>query len=189
MMTRLALCALLAALAAAPMAAPESAHAAEPPAPPPALAQPDVRAAIAAQYATIKAALESGDAASIPLLLAPDFTVTPGNGPPLPSAALLAGMAQLDSIPGLRITLSPQSFSATDDQVVVRQTYGVEIPEVDARGARHEADLDMSSTDTWVNSGGRWVLQSMVFTRWTARYDGRAVKDPCFGCYPSAQAE
>lgn len=182
MTTPFALPALLAALALTPAAA----HAGEPPAQAPALAQEDVRSAIEAQYATIKAALESGDATPIPLLLAPDFTVTPGGGGPLPASALLAGMARLNAIPGFRITLNPESISPTDDGVVVHQTYDVEIPETDAKGAHHEADVDMSSTDTWVSSGGRWVLKSMVFTHWAARYDGRPVKDPCFGCYPSA---
>jgi hypothetical protein len=182
MMTKFALRAFLAAMAVAPFAA----HASERPAQAPALAQQDVWAAIDSQYATIKAALESGNAAPIPFLLAPDFTVTPGNGSPLPSSALLAGMARLNAVPGLHITLNPESFSPTDDRVVVHQNYGVEIPEVDAKGTRHEADVDMSSTDTWVNLGGRWVLKSMVFTHWTARYDGKAVKDLCFGCYPSA---
>ena len=177
-----ALRALLAALALTLSAA----HAGAQPAQAPALVQDDVQAAIAAQYATIKAALESGDAAPIPFLLAPDFTVTPGGGGPLPSSALLAGMARLDAIPGFHITLNPESFSATGDSVIVHQTYEVEIPETDARGARHQADVDMSSTDTWVSLEGRWLLKSMVFTHWAARYDGRPVKDPCFGCYPSA---
>lgn len=176
MTSRFALPALLAALALAPAAAHAQA---------PAPAQDDVRTAIDAQYATIKAALESGDATPIPFLLAPDFTVARGGGGALPASALLAGMARLNAIPDLHITLNPESMSPTDDGVVVHQTYDVEIPEVDAKGTRHEADLDMSSTDTWVNSGGRWVLKSMVFTRWTARYDGKPVKDPCFGCYPS----
>lgn len=182
MTTRFPLRALLAALAVTPLAAQAWAQ----PTQAPALVQEDVRAAIEARYATIKAALESGDATPIPLLLAPDFTVTPGGGVPLPASALLAGMARLDAIPGFRITLNPESMFPTDDGVVVHQTYDVEIPETDAKGTRHEADVDMSSTDTWVSLEGRWVLKSMVFTHWAARYDGRPVKDPCFGCYPSA---
>lgn len=181
-LARFAVAAAVAALAVAPMAA----HAAEPPVQAPALAPADVRAAIQARYAALKAALESGNAAMIPLLLAPDFTVTPRGGPPLPASVLLAGMARLSAVPVLHVTLNPESISAADDSVVVHQNYDFEIPEVDGQGGRHQANVDMVSTDVWVDLSGRWVLQSMVFTHWSARYDGRAVETPCFGCYPSA---
>ncbi|HEV2650313.1 MAG TPA: nuclear transport factor 2 family protein [Rhizomicrobium sp.] len=115
-----------------------------------------------ARYATMKAVMAKRDASGITALLAPNFTSVDVSGQTSTGTQMSNEVAALPIDPNKTSETTILSVSADHDIATVNQRYDMKTAKPAADGATRNVELIALSTDTWIKSGGTWLLQRTV---------------------------
>ncbi len=122
----------------------------------------DLKPVLQARYATMKAAMAAHDGKAISALLAPDFVSVEVSGQTVTGAQMISGVAALPPDPNKVSQTTLLSVTANGNTATVDQRYDMKTVKTGTDGVTKNIELVTLSTDTWIKSGGAWLIQRSV---------------------------
>jgi Domain of unknown function (DUF4440) len=127
------------------------------------------------RYAQMKTAMDDRDGKAIAAMLAPGFASENVAGGIQGANEIIKGVQGLLLDPSKASDTTLLSITQSADSVVVDQQYHMTKTKVSPSGEKHEIELVTLSTDTWVKSGGEWLLKRSLTNQLDYRQDGVVV--------------
>ena len=120
----------------------------------------DAKAVFEARYAELAAATQAKDTAALGKLMAPDFVMIDIQGNDHTAAEMREAMDKRPGGAGVvpKITIVSAQITGTSAQVEQQMEIHMDRPGPDGTPAK--LDITVLTADTWVQSGGAWLLQS-----------------------------
>jgi hypothetical protein len=111
------------------------------------------------RYAAMKSAMASHDATAIGALLAPNFTSVDVSGAVENGADMVREVLLLPKDPSKTSVTTILSVTSSGTTANVRQRYDMKKVKQAADGTKQNIELVTVSDDTWIQSGGKWLIQ------------------------------
>jgi Domain of unknown function (DUF4440) len=127
------------------------------------------------RYAQMKIAMDTHDGKAIAALLAPGFVSENVTGGIQGSTEIIQGVQALSSDPGKVSETTLLSINQSADSVVVDQQYHMTRTKTFQTGEKQAIELVTLSTDTWVKSGGEWLMKRTQTNQLDYSQDGVVV--------------
>jgi ketosteroid isomerase-like protein len=127
-----------------------------------------------ARYAALKSAMADRDAQALSSLLAPDCVSEDASGKTVPGSEMIRQISASPKDPKLTSETTLLSVNVEGDIATVEQRYQMTTTRV-IDGAIRKMDMMALSTDTWVKSGGTWLLRKTVTRETDLKLDGKLV--------------
>lgn len=121
-----------------------------------------LRSVLDGRYAAMKSAMAAHDGKAIAALLLPDFVSVDASGQSENADQMIQEVNALPKDPNKESKTTLLSVKLSGDKAVVDQRYDMKTTKIAANGSKRNVELITVSTDTWVNSGGNWLLQRTV---------------------------
>ena len=136
----------------------------------------DAKAVFAGRYAELSAATQAKDTAALGKLMAPNFMMTDIQGTDHTAAEMHEAMAKM---PGAGGGVSPKvtivSAQITGTTAQVSQQMDINMDRAGPDGKPMKLDVTVLTDDTWVQSGGAWLLQTSNQKDVSVAKDGEVV--------------
>ncbi len=121
----------------------------------------DAKAVFAARYAELGAATQAKDMAALGKLMAPNFVMTDIQGTERTAAEMHEAMAKMPAAgSGVSPKVTIVSAQITGTTAQVSQQMDINMERAGADGTPMKLDITVQTDDTWVQSGGVWLLQT-----------------------------
>ena len=126
----------------------------------------DAKAVFEARYAEMSAAMQAKDMAAVDKMMTPDFSMIDIQGTAHTAAEMREMMGKRPGsagapgapVPAPKITITSAQISGTSAKVAQQTEVHVDRPGPD--GTPMKLDVTVLTEDTWVQTGGAWLLQS-----------------------------
>ena len=120
----------------------------------------DAKAVFEARYAEMSVAMQAKDRAAMTKMIAPDFVMTDIQGTDHNAAEMQETLDKRPSGAGVvpKITIVSAQISGTTAKVEQQTEIHMDRPGPD--GTPMKLDVTVLTDDSWVQSGGAWLLQS-----------------------------
>jgi hypothetical protein len=145
----------------------------------PAWAQKDagdaLRPALEKRYAEMKVAMTERDTPALSALLAPGFVGEDISGKTASGEEMIKQLGAAPKDDGKVTETTLVSIKPQGDRVIVEQRYHMTTMKSLPDGAKQAIDLVTLSTDTWIHSGDKWLIQKTVTNQIDYSIDGKLV--------------
>lgn len=140
----------------------------------PAVAQ-DAKAVLEPRYAELHAASEARDIAALGKILTPDYQMIDIQGETHTMAEMQDMFAKMPKDPNMKPKYAIQTATITGTTATVKQQMDLHMSRPMEDGTTAEMDVTIISEDTWVQTGGTWMLQKTVQKDISVSKDGEVV--------------
>jgi len=137
--------------------------------------EPNLHQSFNEKYAAMKSAMAARDGRAMAALLAPDFVSTDVSGHTGTGAQMIDEVKQLPLDPNKMSQTTINSIDVSGDTALVNQTYDMHTQKAGAGATLQNVELISVSNDTWINSNGKWLLQSTTTEKVDYFINGRSV--------------
>jgi ketosteroid isomerase-like protein len=135
-----------------------------------------LREVLQQRYAAMKSAMATRDAKAIAALLAPDFESVDVNGKTETADQMVQQVVALPQDPDKTSDTTIVSVARSGTKATVVQRYHMTTTKTGPAAAdSHTIDLLATSTDTWLDANGVWLLQRTVTDQLDYSIDGKVV--------------
>jgi hypothetical protein len=124
----------------------------------------------------MNAAMANRDGKALSALLAPSYSSVDISGDTENADYALQSMKKLPIDPHQTSTTTLLSITPDANTAVVEQRYDVKSVKFGPDGASRSTELVSTSTDTWVNLNGAWLIQRTVIKQFDYFVNGKLVK-------------
>ena len=137
----------------------------------------DAKAVFAGRYAELSAARQAKDPAALGKLMTPDFVMTDIQGTDHTAAELQAAMGRLPGGVGGAVTpkITIVSAQITGISAQIEQQMEIHMERAGPDGSPMKLDVTVQTSDSWVQSGGAWLLRASNQTDVSVAKDGEVV--------------
>ena len=136
----------------------------------------DAKTVFAGRYAELGAATQAKDTVALGKLMAPDFVMTDIQGTEHTGAEMHAAMGKLpDSAAAVTPKVTIVSAQITGTTAQVAQQMEIHMERAGPDGTPVKLDVTVQTDDTWVQSGGAWLLQTSNQKDVSVAKDGEVV--------------
>ena len=120
----------------------------------------DAKAVFEARYAELAAATQAKDTVALGKLMTPDFVMTDIQGTDHTAAEMREAMDKRPGGAGVVPKVTIVSAQITGTSARVEQQMEIQMDRPGPDGTPMKLDITVLTADTWVQSGGAWLLQS-----------------------------
>ncbi len=139
-----------------------------------AAAESSLQSVLEGRYAAMKTAIDAKDRQALAAFLTPDFVSVDVSGKSQTAEEMLAQLVKSSRNPNRVSETTLLSVQLKGDVATVSQRFHMTSTKVTSDGSRHPVELTTLSTDTWVRSGGSWLLRKTVTEELDSSVDGKA---------------
>jgi len=134
-----------------------------------------LRPALEKRYAELKTAMAERDSKALSTVLAPDFVSEDVSGQATSAEEMIKQLAALPKDSGKVMDTTLVSIKPQGDRVIVEQRYHMTTTKALPDGNKQAIDLVTLSTDTWIHSGDKWLIQRTVTNQIDYSVDGKVM--------------
>jgi ketosteroid isomerase-like protein len=127
------------------------------------------------RYAAMKAAMAARDGRAISKMLAPDFVSEDASGQKENANEMIQEVISLPKDPEKKSKTTILSVKTNQNGAVVDQRYNMKTTKSAPDGSKRDVELIAVSTDRWIKSKDRWLLQRTVTNQMDYIVDGKQV--------------
>lgn len=136
----------------------------------------DDMADFAARYVKLKAALDDGEDKPIKALLTKDYKATDMQGEVRDADEMITQLASMPVMPNMKNEITVLAVAMNGAAATVTQQRSMTMQRQGPDGATHTGELITVANDTWVNQGGKWLLQASEAQEMAMKRDGVEVR-------------
>jgi hypothetical protein len=134
-----------------------------------------LRPVLEKRYAELKTAMADRNPQALSALLAPGFVSEDISGKTTSAEEMIKELAALPKDTGKTTGTVLLSIKPQGDRAVVEQRYHMTTTKALPDGNRQAIDLVTLSTDTWLHSGDRWLMEKTVTNQIDYTVDGKVL--------------
>jgi hypothetical protein len=127
------------------------------------------------RYAALQVAMAARDDKAVTALLTPTFTSINIAGQTENAAQMLGEIDTTPKDPSNVSKTTLLSIKRAGNTAIVQQRYDMKSSNVAANGMKRKVEVIAISTDTWVMSHGRWLMQKTQTDRFDYYLNGRRI--------------
>jgi hypothetical protein len=134
-----------------------------------------LRPVLEKRYAELKTTMAERDSHALAALLAPGFVSEDVSGKTTTAEEMIKELAALPKDNGKPSETNLLSIKPQGDLAIVEQRYHMTTTKALPDGGKQAIDLVTLSTDTWIRSGDKWLIQKTVTKQIDYSVDGKLV--------------